>query len=161
MTDKDPDGENPNTMQNIELPDFDDEASVFKFVQQQRGNIYSQLRSSALSGDTKSARVCDALLKAMENQPMQLKKIAVDDKAASNMGEFAKAIADALDSKGIGVVRHDETDIPNDYTPEFDTSEMPNVKLKEGIANTGSNDVDLDKIIQEGIAKSGKNPDED
>lgn len=158
---KDPDGENPNTERPVVLPDFDSEEDVFKFVQLQRGELYKGIRASALEGDVKSARVCDALLKSMENQPMQLKKIEVDDKAATNMGEFAKAISEALDNGGVGVTRHDDSTVPEDYTPNFDESEMPSVKLKDGIASTGSNDVDLDKIIQEGIAKSGRSQDED
>lgn len=157
----DPDGENPNILNDVALPDFDDEDAVFRFVNQERGQLYLGIHSHAKAGDVKAGRLAETYLKALENQKLQRKKLEVEDKSATNMGEFAKVISEALDKGGVGVSRHEGTEIPKDYTPDFDVSEMPSVKLKEGIASTGSNDVDLDQIISTGLAKSGNSQDED
>lgn len=158
----DPDGENPNDIVTEEVVDLDNEEELLKYIQKERLKLYGGVKKAALGGDVKATRAADAVLKSLENQPLALRKLDVENKSADNMGAMAAAISEVLDRNGTAATRHDGGDGEGAAGPDFDVSDMPIVTLKQGIATTESSEVDLEEIITKGVnSGSFDNQDED
>lgn len=144
--------------------DVEDENAVIKYAQTVRHEVTEHIKRSALAGDTKAGNLLRGLVGDMTRDIFTSRKIKVEDKNADTNAALARQVAEIMDSHNVKVSRHDVTadEAAKDDMPNFDVSEMPSMDLPAGLVSQGSPEVDIEKIISEGLSRSsGKKVDED
>lgn len=137
--------------------DVDNEEEVIRYANSIRHELTESFKTYAVAGDTKAGNLIRGLVGDMTKDIFTGRKIKVEDKNADTNAQFAREFAAMMDENDQRVKRHDNKagDTAGDM-PDFDVSEMPELELPEGLVSQGTPEVDIDRIVSEGLAKSGR-----